>query len=119
MTYKELKEIQVEICTLRSEIAKIRSGAESTTQTLSDMPAGGGISDKVGDAVVKIKVISDRIGALNRKLSSALDDLPKSLEAHCIVLKIKRRYSWVKIAQIIGGNNTADGVRMKVYRYRW
>lgn len=119
MTYYELKRIQSEIQRLKAKIETLRESAESTTQTLSDMPAGGGTSDKVGDTVIKIKDLSDKVDTLYRRFYSALDSLPESLEAHCIVLKVKRKYSWVKIAYIVGGGNTADGIRKRCHRYFW
>jgi hypothetical protein len=119
MTYTELKCIQQEIYRLRAKRADLRESAEKITQTLSDMPTGVGTSDKIGEAIIKIQTLNERIDFLNDRFCSALNSLPESLEAHCIVLRIKRQYSWVKIAHIVGGGNTADGVRMKVNRYQW
>lgn len=119
MTYREIKQKQKKISQLNTKIAVLRANAEGTTQQLSQAPSGSGVKDKVGGSATSIAYYENTIKALKSEIDSAINSLPDTIEGNCIRLRCKKKYSWTKLSHIIGGNNTADGVRKRCYRYRW
>lgn len=119
MTYAEIKCKQKKIAELRSKVECLRAEAESTTQKLSQVPAGGGVSDKVGAAAVRIAHYESLIKDIQYDIQTALSSLPDTLEGHCVQLKIQKHYSWVKIAHVVGKNYSAEALRKRVFRLKW
>lgn len=120
MTIREIKGINRQISQLRSKVIRLEAEATKTTQTISDMPGTANVSDKVGMITSQIADIQREIQNLEIYRNSALNRLSRDVfEENCIFMKLSLRYSWVKIAMQIGGNNTADNIRMKCKDYEW
>lgn len=119
MTYKEIKQKQKRISQLNTKIAVLRANAEGTTQQLSQAPSSSGVKDKVGNTATLIAHYESTIDKIKGEIDAAIDSLPNTIEGNCIRLRCKKKYSWTKLAYIAGGNNTADNIRMKCYRYHW
>lgn len=119
MTYKEIKQKQKRIAELKLRIEQLRVDAESITQKLSPAPAGGGVSDKVGNAATMITHYEQMIANLKAEIGAALENIPDTIEGTCIKLRVTKHYSWTKLSLVIGGNITPDGIRKKIFRYFW
>lgn len=118
ITIGEIKNINKEIQRLRAKLGRLESEAYSTSPKLSAAPAGGGSSDKVGSAVSQITDIKIDIQSLELKRNMALNMLSRDkFEENCIYMRLSLRYSWPKIAGIVGSN--VDSVKKMCYRYSW
>lgn len=127
MTYRELNRIHA----LREEIKRdyermeeLRSLAESTTQTLSDMPRGSGVSDKVARYAaqivdLQISILGHRLDAIEEE--KKITDYVSTITDPLIRLIIKLRHvdllKWQDIAQQIGGGNSAESIRQAYHRF--
>lgn len=120
MTAKEIKRINKEISRLKAKVIRLESEATNIAPKLSDSPGGGGTSDKIGNAVTQITDIQREIQNLEILRNSALNRLSRDIfEENCLFMRLSLHYSWNKIALQVGGNNTADGIRMMCERYSW
>ena len=121
MTYKELKKKQNKIKELRLDIADIKSSAEKITQSISGVPASSGVSDKVGNNATRIVHIENQIKDIQAEIDTELDRLPDSFIKKCIILRLKNEkfYTWHRLSCIVGGSNTADGIRKMCVRKKW
>lgn len=99
MRYKDILQIEKEIQKLKSEIALHQ--VECVEFNCDD---------------IKKQIIS-----LEENKAKAVESIPRlsSLEGNCLILHIVYKYSWNKIAMIIGGNNSGECVRKMCYRYNW
>ncbi len=120
MTAREIKHINKEISRLRAKVIRLESEAVNTAPNMSDTPVAGCASDKIGNAVSEITDIQREIQNLEILRNSALNRLSRDVfEENCLFMRLSLHYSWTKIAVQVGGNNTADGIRMMCERYSW
>ena len=120
LTIREIKKINREISQLKSKLIRLDAEATKTTQTISDMPGTANVSDKVGTITSQIADIQREIQNLEIYRNSALNRLSNDkFEENCLFMRLSLRYSWTKIALQVGGDNTADGIRMMCDRYSW
>ncbi len=120
MTAKEIKQINKEISRLRSKMIRLENEALNTAPKLTDLPGANNVSDKVGNTVAQVADIQREIQNLEILRNSALNRLSRDIfEENCLFMRLSLHYSWTKIALQVGGNNTADGVRMMCERYSW
>lgn len=127
MTYRELNGISAlreEIKRDYERIEELRSLAESTTQTLSDMPRGSGVSDKVARYAaqivdLQISILGHRLDAIEEE--KKITDYVSTITDPLIRLIIKLRHvdllKWQDIAQQIGGGNSAESIRQAYHRF--
>lgn len=127
MTYRELNRIRAlreEIKRDYERIEELRSLAESTTQTLSDMPRGSGVSDKVARYAaeivdLQISILGHRLDAIEEE--KKITDYVSTITDPLIRLIIKLRHvdllKWQDIAQQIGGGNSAESIRQAYHRF--
>ena len=127
MTYRELNRIgalREEIKRDYERIEELRSLAESTTQTLSDMPRGSGVSDKVARYAaqivdLQISILGHRLDAIEEE--KKITDYVSTITDPLIRLIIKLRHvdllKWQDIAQQIGGGNSAESIRQAYHRF--
>lgn len=124
MTKKELSQLyflRKEICTKQKQIEKLEALATSCTSKFSDMPHSTEKSDKIGKIGTKIADLKNKLekNLQNRvKIESEISDFIENVEDVIVRMILIHRcincYSWGKIANKIGGNNTSDGLR-KIY----
>ena len=127
MTLKELEEVKDLICQIeetKRRIVKLKAKATATWQTLTGMPRGGGIADKVGDTAAEIADEKRRLQRLLRQRKAAyrrLRDYIGGVEDRHVQRMLELRYldgySWTAVALRIGGGNTGDAVRKACKRY--
>lgn len=127
MTLRELSSvyyIQKEIDLINLKIAELEEQAEKTTPSLSDMPPSQGVSDKVGEAAAKIadyrrelEIKHAQLTAEKNMLMNYIYTISDSQTRLIFVYRFIDLMSWQHVANAVGGNNTADGVRMLVKRF--
>lgn len=127
MIYRELNRISAlreEIKRDYERIEELRSLAESTTQTLSDMPRGSGVSDKVARYAaqivdLQISILGHRLDAIEeeKKITDYVSTITDPLMRLIIKLRHVDLLKWQDIAQQIGGGNSAESIRQAYHRY--
>lgn len=127
MTKEELNKyyyLKKELVCIEENIVELQTQLTHITQVLSDMPKGQAGSEK------KERILDE----LDRRRTAYLDILESAeseknnileyingISDPLVRLIIRYRYidlfSWSKVASLVGGNNTADSVRMLSERY--
>ena len=140
MTIHELNQLRYldrEIQLLRERIAELRAEAERVTPSVTTyinekketcvLPKTGGAGlhrDKMADMVAAIieeerqlEELCERRRQEKAKLMQFINDIPDSLTRQIFILRFVDGKSWNAVADGIGGGNTENSVRMKVFRY--
>lgn len=127
MTLKELsqlyylnREIEMDLRLLQELEAKALPGA----QVITGMPHGSGMADIVGRYAAEIADLRGIIEAKHQqclyersRLMRYIADIDDSLLRQIFTYRFVNGLPWLQVAASIGGNNTADSVRMACYRY--
>ena len=127
MTARELKNLyylKKEIKEQQRRLAELEAAATNCSNKITGLPSGEGISDKVGKYATKIADLKTLLELnleksfyeLNR-LDRFIQSIEDSLLRQIITYRFVNGYSWSKIAFQIGGNNTPDGLRIKMMRF--
>lgn len=127
MTLQELNNLRkypLEIKQLQERIFQLQRQTESATQMLSDMPSTKGNGDRIADIIASYVDEQNKLQRLIAKRQreelnamSYISDICDSQLRAIFLMRFLKGYSWTKIANEIGGGNTADSVRMQVTRY--
>ncbi|GHU94423.1 hypothetical protein FACS1894208_05470 [Clostridia bacterium] len=127
MTLKELSQLyylnrEIELDQRRLE--ELRAKATSTTQTITDMPRASGVTDKVSKYVAEIVDLSAIISAKQQqclhernRLERYIANIGDSLTRQIFTLRFINGLNWAQIECSIGGGNTYEGMKKRVYRY--
>ena len=102
----------------------VQAVAAACTAQITGMPHGNEVGDKVGKYAAEIADLKNLI-ALNiqkcwyemNRLNRYIDSVEDSQMRQILTLRYIKQYSWYKIANEIGGNNTADSIRMMHNRF--
>ena len=127
MTKKELSQLyylKKEIKQQQRRIAELEAVATNCSTKITGLPSGKGISDKIGNYAAQIadlKALLDlnlkkcfyELNRLDRFIQSVKDPLLRQI----LTCRFVNGYSWRKIAYTVGGNNTPDGLRVKMMRF--
>jgi hypothetical protein len=127
MDKEELNQIYYlskEIEMWRKALNRLQSMSLIPSQEITGMPFGTGKSDKVGNLAVSEVDIKDKIEELQKKaieqqgkligyIQTIDDSLMRQIMYHRHVLCMK----WNEVAMVVGGGNTADGIRMMHNRF--
>ena len=127
MTSRELKNLHYlkkEINQQQRRIAELEAVATNCSTKITGLPSGKGISDKIGNyaaQIVDLKALLDlnlkkcfyELNRLDRFIQSVEDPLLRQI----LTCRFVNGYSWRKIAFQIGGGNSVDSVKKKLYRY--
>ena len=127
MTKKELKNLyylKKEIKEQQKRLVELEMLATKCSNDISEIPHGNRILDKVGNYAVEIadlKRLLDlnlkkcfyELNRLQRFIQSVEDPLVKLI----MIYRFEKNMSWVQIEIAIGGNNKAESLRKKLYRY--
>lgn len=108
----------------RREIQRIKERLTAISPSLTGMPHGGGVYDKIGEGVPELvdkKAQLERMvhgyEAEENEIERWIDEI-EDLHLQLIVrLRFKDKMSWQEVAMEAGGNNTEDSVRKLVDRY--
>ena len=127
MTNQELSQLYYlvkEIKLKRQQLEQLRTIAEGTTVELTGMPHGTGIKDKIGNvaadiadikAILELK-IQEYYYQYNR-LTRYIESIDDSLIRQIMTLRYIELKEWNDVADLVGGYNTEDSVKKRVYRY--
>lgn len=127
MTLKELsqlyylnREIEMDQRRLRELEARALPGA----QVITGMPHGTGVADIVGRYAAEIADLRGLIEAKHQqclyersRLERYIADIDDSLLRQIFTYRFVNGLPWLQVAACIGGNNTADSVRVACNRY--
>lgn len=127
MTKKELSQLyylKKEIKEQQRRIAELEAAATNCSTKITGLPSGKGISDKIGNYAAQIadlKALLDlnlkkcfyELNRLDRFIQSVEDPLIRQI----LLYRFEKHMSWRQIARAIGGNNTSESLRKKLYRY--
>ena len=119
MTYYELKDIKKLIDTQKLKVAAARDKAVSISSASDGSPHGCAVSDRVGMSVGQIIAEEEKLNKLYTQLTEGIKAVPDEYIKTLIHCKLVKNWSWTRIAQEIGGNNTGNTIRMQCVRYRW
>ena len=113
----EAEEIEQELRQLTADAAAPASPSMSGTRTRSSrrdrMASLAGMQETLRERLEdrRRRVLAEQI-----RLEDYIAAVPDSLTRRILHLHYARGYSWGRTARTIGGGNTAEGVRMRVYR---
>ncbi|MFR1179465.1 MAG: hypothetical protein ACLSDH_05380 [Bacilli bacterium] len=127
MTKKELSQLyylKKEIRQLERRIKELETAAMDCTAKITGLPHGTGVNDKIGNYTAQIadlKSLLDlnlkkcfyELNRLDRYIQSVDDPLLRQIMTYRFI----NCYSWSKISYAVGGNNTPDGLRIKMMRF--
>ena len=125
MTSRELKNLYYLKKEIKEQQRRIAEAVATNCSTkITGLPTGKGISDKIGNYAAQIadlKALLDlnlkkcfyELNRLDRFIQSVDDPLLRQI----LTCRFVNGYSWRKIAFQIGGGNSVDSVKKKLYRY--
>ena len=128
MTVKELSQLywlNREIEADKRRLEELESMVSSPKmQILNGMPRTSGCGDSMARRVADIIDLKAIISAKRQqcvyernRLERYINSIPDSLTRQIFSLRFINGLSWIQTAMSIGGGNTEDGVRKRVYRY--
>ena len=126
MTWQQLDDhltIVEKLAEAREIVQGLRASLGLKAQNLSGMPRGSGVGDVVGNATAEINRLEERI----EKLAAAAEKSQKPIEEWIdsidsiytqTILRLRFLYGlpWKEVADMVGGRNTAESVKMVCYR---
>ncbi len=128
MTIKELSQLywlnrEIEMDKRRLEELEVVVSSPKV-QKLDSMPHAPGYGDDLARCVAEIVDLKAIIAAKQQqciyernRLERYISSIPDSLTRQIFTYRFVDGLSWWQVAYTIGGNNTGDGVRMRVKRY--
>ena len=127
MTKKELKNLyylKKEIVAQKKRIKELENLATSCTAKVTELTNKTEVIDKVGNYAVEIADLK-RLLDLNLKkrfyelvrLDKFIQTIDDPLIRLIAIYRFEKDMSWTQIAIALGGNNKAESVRKKNYRY--
>ena len=127
MTKKELSQLyylKQEIKLQQMQLAELETKATNCSSTITGLPSNGLIEDQVGTYVAQIvdlkeslrQNIKECIRELVR-LKEYISSIDDSLIRQIILYRYESNLTWQQIAKKIGGNNSAESLRKRLYRH--
>lgn len=105
-------------------LMRLREAATPGAQNITGMPRVIGKSDRVGNLAVEIADIEKTLPQLRRQVEQSekrvlayIDQISDMSIRTVIRLRFIRCLQWSEVAEIVGGGNTPESVRMLCYRY--
>ncbi|MCD8371782.1 MAG: hypothetical protein LUD27_00580 [Clostridia bacterium] len=130
MTYKELSQLywlKKEIAREEERLAELRQQIQAVAPVNYDkvIPGGKGKSDNSQEnAIIRLLDLEKSIDEKRDKCIEELQRLETWIGAiedsetrQIFRLRFINNYSWVKVARLVGGNNTESSVRQICHRY--
>lgn len=128
MTVKELSQLYYlnrEIEMDKARLEKLRARISGlTSPDLSGMPRGSGNGSGIENCIAEIvdleAIISAKVTQCmheRNRLERYIAGIPDSLTRQIFALRFINGLSWVQVAFSVGGGNTEEGVRQRVYRH--
>ena len=105
-------------------LESLRAAAAPSSPALTGMPHAPGVKDKVADLAIEIAELEES----NKEIAAEIHTREQAVEAFIngienvqtrtiFRLRFLRAMSWAKVAEVIGGRNTEDGVKTVCYRF--
>lgn len=127
MTKKELKNLyylKKEIVAQKKRIKELENLATSCTAKVTELTNKTEVIDRVGNYATEIADLK-RLLDLNLKkrfyelvrLDKFIQTIDDPLIRLIAIYRFEKDMSWTQIAIALGGNNKAESVRKKIYRY--
>ncbi len=120
MTSKQLSQLQglkKEIKMYQERITELKALSEIKSSVITGMPISKSISDKIGYSVIKIITMKDALSKLCEELTDYIESVDDPIVRLTLTYRYVNNYSWQKTAFKIGGGNTVQCLRMRLYRY--
>ena len=127
MTKEELSQLyylKKEIKEQQRRIAELEAAATNCSTKITGLPSGKGISDKIGNYAAQIADLKALLDLNLKKcfyefnrLNRYIEEVEEPLIKQIMICRFVNGYSWRKIAYTVGGNNTPDGLRIKMMRF--
>ncbi len=120
MTNKQLSQLRYlkkEIKMYQERITELKALSEIKSSVITGMPISKSISDKIGYSVIKIITMKDALSKLCEELTDYIESVDDPIVRLILTYRYVNNFSWQKTAFKIGGGNTAQGLRMRLYRY--
>lgn len=118
MTYKEVRQKQKALSVIEEQIRTTREHAEDISQSYGNTTVSSSTHhSRIEIAATDIVYLTGKRDKLHREISAALDSLPDTLEGNCLILKVRCRYTWKRIAAVI--DESEDAIKRKCERYWW
>jgi len=127
MTLKELSiyfKLHKRLERNRQMLSSLSAASGPGAQVLTGMPHAAGVSDKVGDLVIKKEGLKERVAYLEeecarekRILERYIDTIEDIQTRVVFRLRFVHCMTWPQVAKAIGGRNTASSVRAICYRH--
>ena len=127
MTARELKNLyylKKEIKEQQRRLAELEAAATNCSSKITGLPSGKGISDKIGNYAAQIADLRALLDLNIKKSFYELNRLIRYIEGiedplirQIMIYRFENHMSWQQIERAIGGNNKAESLRKKLYRY--
>mgnify|MGYP004660888659 CR=1 FL=1 len=127
MTKKELSQLyylKKEIKEQQRRLDELETAATACTAKITGLPSGRGISDKIGNYAAQIADLKGLLDLNLKKCFYELNRLDRYIQSvddplirQIILYRFENNMSWNQIERAIGGNNSSESLRKKLYRY--
>lgn len=127
MTKKELSQLyylRKEIKEQQRRLKELEVLATNCTAKVTGLPNGNGVPDKIANYATEIADLKSLLDLNLKKCFYELNRLDRFIQSiddpllrQIITYRFISGYSWAKISYTIGGNNTPDGLRIKMMRF--
>jgi len=105
-------------------LKSLQAASHVGSQVLTGMPHTSGVTDTIGNFVVEIEDLEERIRTLNEKIHAEeekVSEFINSIEIDHVRLIFRLRFlrclEWSTVAKVIGGRNSMESVKSTCYRY--
>ena len=127
MTKKELSQLyylKKEIKEQQRRLKELEILSTNCTAKVTGLPNGNGVSDKIANYATEIADLKSLLDLNLKKCFYELNRLDRFIQSiddpllrQIITYRFINGYSLAKISYTIGGNNTPDGLRIKMMRF--
>ncbi len=113
----QLRSLKKEIKMDQERLTELQALAEIKSSVITGMPISKSISDKIGYSVIKIISMKDALSKLCEELIDYIESVDDPIVRLILTYRYVNNFSWQKTAFKIGGGNTVQCLRMRLYRY--
>lgn len=101
----------------QERLTELNALAELKSSVITGMPISKTVSDKIGYSVIKIISMKDTLSKFCDELTNYIENVDDPIVRMILTYRYVNNYSWQKTAFKIGGGNTVQGLRIRLYRY--
>ena len=127
MTKKELSQLyylKKEIKEQQRRLKELEILSTNCTAKVTGLPNGNGVSDKIANYATEIADLKSLLDLNLKKCFYELNRLDRFIQSiddafirQTVLYRFEKNMSWSQIARMLGGNNKAESIRKKLYRY--